>query len=152
MTVIFNVEKYDDCFEEVLPLLQDHYEEVAMYQDNIELNPDYSKYKELCDNGALHIVTARDEGELVGYFISIIVDHIHYKDHKYALNDIVFLKQHYRNQRSGVGLFQYAENALKDLGVSVITIHMKTKLPFDALCKGLGYDYAERNYSKYIGE
>ena len=152
MTVEYNVEKSVDCLEEIKPLLESHYKEVAMYQDKIDLNPDYDKYQTLCDSDLLHIVTARDEDVLVGYFISILVPHLHYKDHMYALNDIVFIAAEYRNAKFGLSLFKYAEEALKDKGVSVMIIHMKTSLPFDSLCEGLGYDYAERSYSKFIGE
>jgi len=41
---------------------------------------------------------------------------------------------------------------LKEEGVDVIVLHMKTSLPFESLAKFLHYDKAEYNYSKYIGE
>jgi len=152
MTVEYNVEKLVDCLEEIKPLLESHYKEIAMYQDKIELNPDYDKYLTLCDSGVLHIVTARYEGVLVGYFVSLVLPHLHYQDHMYAANDILFIAPEYRNAKVGLSLFKYAEEALKELGVSVLTVHMKTLLPFDSLCEGLGYDYAERSYTKFIGE
>lgn len=152
MTLEYAVESLEDCLEEIKPLLEAHYKEVAMYQDKIDLNPDYTKYLELDKTGVLHTATVRDEGVLVGYFISFIMPHMHYQDHTYAVNDILFIDEAYRNAEVGLGLFRFAEEALKQEGVSVIVIHMKTALPFDSLCKGLGYDYAERNYSKYIGE
>lgn len=146
----YGVERLAECLEEIKPLLLDHYKEVAMYQDSIELNPDYDKYLSMDEAGLLHVVTARDDSRLVGYFISFVLPHIHYKDHKYAANDILFLDKEYRNAKAGVGLFSYAEDRLKEEGVSVMTIHMKTALPFDSICEGLGYDYAERIYTKYI--
>lgn len=150
--VIYAVEPLAECLEEMKPILRQHYEEVAMYKDKIELNPDYTKYLAMSDLGILHVVTARLKGELIGYFISVLSPHIHYSDHTYAVNDILFIKEEYRYSGVGVTMFKYAEKQLKELGVSVITIHMKTALPFDALCQGLGYDYAERQYTKYIGE
>lgn len=141
-----------DCLEEIKPILEDHYYEVAMYQDKIDLNPDYEKYTKLEELGMLHLVCARDGDKLIGYFISVISPNMHYSDHLYAVNDILFLKSEYRNALVGQKMFQKAEELLKGEGVSVIAIHMKTALPFDSLCKGMGYDYAERNYTKYIGD
>lgn len=151
--ITYAVERLEECLEEVKPLLSKHYEQVAMYQDKVKLNPDYDRYLELCDAGVLHCVVARDDEDVViGYFISMIVPHMHYQDSKYAVNDIVFIEESYRKTKVGLNLFTFAEESLKEQGVSVITIHMKTSLPFDSLCEGLGYDYAERNYTKFIGE
>lgn len=152
MTVVYAVEKVKNCLEEMKPLLQEHYEQVAMYKDKIPLEPDYDKYLDLCDSGILHIVTARDEDKLIGYYISMMVPHIHYSSHKFAVNDILYIDEEYRKTLVGLEMFKFAEKCLKEEGVSVMTIHMKTSLPFDSLCEGLGYDYAERNYTKYIGE
>lgn len=148
----YKVEKLEECLEEIKPLLLDHYKEVAMYQDKIELAPDYDKYFSMEELGMLHIVTARDDGLLIGYFASFLINHIHYSNNVYAVNDILFIDKKYRNSKTGLGLFKFAESSLKEAGVSVMTVHMKTAIPFDSLCEGLGYDYAERNYTKYIGD
>lgn len=150
--IVYSVEKLSECLEEIKPLLEHHYEEVAMYKDKIKLEPDYDKYLSMADDGLLHVVTARDEGKLIGYFVSFLLPHIHYSSTVYAVNDILFIDKEYRNAKVGLGLFSYAEEQLKAEGASVIVIHMKTSVPFDSLCEGLGYDYAERNYSKYIGD
>jgi GNAT superfamily N-acetyltransferase len=148
----YTVERFRDCIEEIKPLLDLHYDEVAMYQAKIELNPDYDRYLALDDAEMIHVVTAREGELLIGYFITFLVPHMHYQDHIYAVNDVVFIEERYRNAKVGMELFTFAEKELKGMGVSVLVIHMKTKLPFDELCLGLGYDYAERNYTKYIGD
>lgn len=150
--VTFQIETLDECLEEMKPFLKLHWEEVALYKDKILLNPDYNKYYELEKIGILRISTARDEGKLVGYFISMIQPHIHYQDHLYAVNDILYLDESYRGADVAIGLFQFAEEDLKDLGVSVLIIAMKTAKPFDALCEALDYTNVERVYSKYIRE
>jgi len=134
------------------PILRKHYEEVAMYQDKVPLSPDYERYYKLEELGIFHIVTVRDGGKLVGYFLSMITPNLHYSDTLYAVNDILYLDCEYRDAGVGYRMFKFAEDRLKELGVSVIAIHMKTALPFDSLCESLNYDYAERNYTKYIGE
>ena len=81
----------------------------------------------------------------------MINENIHYSDHTYALNDVLYVDEDYRNSGVGQTMFDYAEAQLENLGVSVIIIHMKTEKPFDSLCENLDYDYAERIYTKYIG-
>ena len=152
MSIVYSVETLDECLEEMKPILQLHYEEVAMYQDKVPLSPDYEKYYALEGAGIFHIVTVRDEGELIGYFLSVVTPNIHYSSTVYAVNDILYLHKDYREAGVGQKMFSFAEKKLKELGASVIAIHMKTALPFDTLCKGMGYDYAERNYTKYIGD
>jgi len=152
MNIEYNVETLDECLEEMKPLLLSHYEEVAMYQDKVKFNPDYDKYYALEAAEALHIVTVREGNTLIGYFVSLIMPHMHYKDNNYAVNDILYIHEDYRKSKVGLDMFLFAEECLKVQGVDVLCIHMKTAIPFDSLCEGLGYDYAERNYTKYIGD
>ena len=138
--------------EELKPILHLHYEEVAENKDKISLNPDYDKYLAMDAAGILHTVLARDGEKIIGYFICFVTPHIHYKDHLFASNDILFIHPDYRKGRAGIGLFKFAEQDLKAKGVSVLIIHMKVKHPFDPLCIKLGYTNIERLYSKYIGD
>lgn len=148
--ITYNKEKMFDIMDELDPILEDHYQEVAMYKDKIKYAPDWERYKSLEDTGVLKMVTVRDNGVLVGYYLFIVVVGLHYSEDLYAINDIVLIKKEYRSSKVGLGLFKYVEDWAKDLGVSVMTVHMKTFLPFDSLCKGLDWDYAERLYTKCI--
>lgn len=148
----YQVEKLIDVLEELQPLLLNHYHEIAWRQDKIDLNPDYERYFVLEEQEMLMIVTARDDGELVGYSIYFLSPNIHYSDHKFGVNDIVYLDPAYRKSGYAVALFDFSHKQLKERGCTVATIHMKTKQPFEELALGLGYDKVEYNYSKYLGE
>lgn len=150
--ITYQQELYSDIALEIQPLLVQHYEEVAMYKDKVPLAPDWKRYKDMEERGILHVVTVRDDGVLVGYYVTMIVEGLHYRFTKYGVNDIVLIKPEYRNAGVGLGLFRKVEALLKEVGVEVMTVHMKTYIPFDSLCEGLGFDYAERLYTKYIGE
>lgn len=150
--ISYAVEPLEDILEELKPLLEEHYEEVAMYKDRVKLDPDYEKYLTLSELGILHCVTVRDKGVLIGYFITFIQPHLHYQETLYGVNDILFLEPSYRGSDVAVKLFMFAEERLRDEGVDVLVLHMKTSLPFEGLAKFLHYDKAEYNYSKYIGE
>ena len=150
--VAYAVETLDECLTEMKPLLKKQWEEMALNKDKVAFNPDYELYYQLEGLGTLHTVTARKRGVLVGYYLSFVNSHPHHKNHLFASNDFVFVDADHRTGRTGVGLFQFAEKRLAELGVSVVLINTKTHAPFDRLCEYLGYSHEERLYSKYIGE
>lgn len=139
-------------FSEIDRLLHMHYDEIAENKDKIKLNVDHKFYFQGSKAGAIHVVTARKEGELIGYFVSIVRPHPHYKDHIFAMNDVLYVHPDYRKTSVSVRMFQYAEKALKAMGVSKIVLHMKTKHPFVSFAEKLGYTLEEYNFAKYIGE
>jgi hypothetical protein len=148
--IIYQQEKFEDVYEQLAPLFEEHYREIAMYKDKISLNPDYEAYLGLGDS--LVCVTARDGETIVGYSFYFVKPHIHYKDHLYAYNDIIFLDKNYRGGETALQLTSLAEDTLYDLGVSVITMHMKSYAPFETLMKVQGFEKIEYLYSKYIGD
>lgn len=137
---------------DIRPLIQKHWEDIALNKDKIKLNPDWDAYYVLEQAGVLKIFTAREGDKLVGYFVVIIQYNMHYKDHLFASNDIIFLHPDYRKGRTGIKLIQFAEKCLKEDGVSVLTINTKVHKPFDKLMEFLGFGLIERVYSKYIGK
>jgi len=149
----YKIESFNDVIEEMQPLLEAHWKEVAWYQDDIKLNPDRDRYEMLEEMGHLLIVTARDEeGTLHGYNVNFINYHPHYKDHLFAVNDIIYLNPKCRHKSLAVEMIAYTEGILKDMGVSVVTLHMKTDNPFVALAEHCGFSRQEYLYSKLIGE
>lgn len=138
--------------QDIKPLLEKHWSEIALNQDKIKLNPDWGAYNQLEQAGKLKIFTARDDGKLVGYFVVIVDRHIHYKDHLFANNDILFVDKEYRKGFTGIKLVKFAEKCLKEDGVSVLTINTKVHQPFDKMLTFLKFNKIERIYSKYIGQ
>lgn len=152
MTVTYQQEFLLTCKEEAKELIVEHWEEIAVNKEKIKLNPDWEAYQELEDHGRLKIFTARSSGKLVGYFVVFINRHIHYKDHIFAVNDIIFLNKDYRKGSAGIKLIKFAESCLKEDGVSVILLNSKVHKPFDPIMERLGFRLTERVYSKYIGD
>jgi len=136
----FQEEALIDILDELKPLLTEHWEEIALYKDKIKLSPDYERYLMADDVGVLHILTARDDEKLIGYFISFVQPHVHYMDNTFAINDVLFIHPSYRKGSVGYKLFKHAEKSLKAIGVDVIMIHAKVKRDFKPLMDKLGYD------------
>lgn len=156
--MIYALENFNDMIEELKPFLTAHYEEVAMYQDKIELDPDYDLYTAMQDAGVLKVFTMRfgggptEKGALIGYNIFFVKEHPHYKQDIFAVNDIVYVDPLHRHGGDTPAFFEWCERQLKEeFDVHVITYHMKTMKTFHALMESIEMDHAEHMYMKYIG-
>lgn len=150
--VKYQQEFLETVIDDIKPLLEKHWEEIALNKDKIKLNPDWDCYAFLEQQGKLRIFTARDDGELLGYFVVIVGHNPHYKDHLFASNDVIYISPKHRKGFTGIKLIKFAEKCLKEDGVSVLAINTKVHQPFDKLMDFLKFRKIERVYSKYIGE
>lgn len=147
----YQQERLDSVQEECQPLINKHWEEIAINQDNIKLNPDWDTYYKLESLGMIKIYTARVDGKLVGYFTIVVTKGLHYVDHLFGATDMIYISPEYRKGRAGYGLIKFAEQELKKSGVSVLVINTKDHAPFDKLLQSMDYSLAERLYQKFIG-
>lgn len=150
MTLAFQVEPYLEVIEEIKPFYPLHYDELAS-DKSIALNPDYAGYAWRAERGLLHTVTARQEGELVGYHISVIAPHLHYKHSLTAHVDIYYLRKDCRLGMNGVKLLQFAEETLAQRGVERIYMSTKTDADKSVILERLGFNEKERVFTKVIG-
>lgn len=143
----FSLENLANVRYEIEPLIQQHYEEIALNQDIIKLNPDWEGYARLDAINALRVYTARKDKELVGYFVVIVSKSLHYQDHIFANNDIIFLSKSARQGLTGVKLIKYAIKSLQAEGITKLHINTKAHQPFDAILERLNFEQIERVYS-----
>lgn len=147
----FALECLANVKEDIQPLIEEHWELVALNKGQIKLNPDWEQYATLDAAGILKIFTARDEGKLVGYFVMTVSRSLHYKDHMFGICDIIFVTPNSRAGATGYKLIKYAEKWCRENDVSLMNINTKVHIPFDSLMVGMGFDLIERIYSKYLG-
>ena len=152
MAIKYQQEFLHSVVEDIKPLLEEHWEEVALNKDKIKINPDWEAYFSLESQGKLDIFTARDEGVLVGYFVVFVYAHILYKDHFFAKNDLIYLSPSHRKGFTGIRLIKFAEKCLKEDGVSVLVVNTKNHRPFHKVMQFLGFIPEDVEYSKYIGD
>lgn len=148
--ITMGVERFKDCIDDIKPLLLKHWYEIANNQDTIPLDPDYDKYQWLDDQGMMRIYIARDAGELVGYFISFISPHIHYRSTVYAINDILYIDPAYRGGTQAYRMMKGAMKDLKDNGVDRLIIHMKVNHEFRKLLSALDFNLTEENWEREL--
>lgn len=150
--ITYQQEFLETCRDDCQELIRLHWEEIALNQEKIKLNPDWDSYETLEMNNSLKVFTARDGSELVGYFVVLVGRSLHYKDHIFAENDILYLHQDYRKGYTGIKLIKFAEGCLKEDGVSILKVNTKVHQPFDSLMSFLKFNLIERVYTKYLGD
>ena len=164
--ITYQVEKWDDCYNEAIPMLEAHYLEIATDKAIKPLDPDLDRYQAMEEAGVLRIFTVRHtpdpadasitiapdllQGRLIGYFVSIIMKGLHYQQTTLAINDIMYIDPAYRGGTVGYRMMKGAAADLKNLGADILTIHMKTDYPFRSLLEKLDYHLTEENWEKVL--
>ena len=108
----YSEEKCADVFDEITPLLERHWEEIALNKEKVKLNPDWDLYSKMNEMGLVRTFIARDNGKLIGYFVVTVHPHMHYKDTIYALNDVIYVDPEYRGSTVAVRLIKHVEKEL----------------------------------------
>ena len=142
----YAIENIYEIRHDMTELLDIHYEQVSTHKDIKKLDPKWDRFKLLTDEGVCRTATLRDDDhELVGYFITCIVPHIHF-DCIMAVNDAVFVHPDHRGI-AAYYLFKYAIADIKEnAGADILAVHMKIHLPFDKLLAKLGFIKTEENW------
>lgn len=146
MTVRFAIEKYsqarDDAVELMLPVA--HAEEVARGLHPIMI--DHKQFEWMDDNGMLQVVTARDDGKLCGYHVTMIRPHLH-RNVLAGFVDTLYVSPDHRG-RTSMQMLQFAEDMLRRRGVKWMSTGVRLNKDFSRLLEHLGYTEAERLYRK----
>lgn len=148
--MIYQEESIQKLWPELMPLLQQHFEEISANQD-IPLNPDIDRYNHMDELGMIRVYTAReDDGTLVGYGAFFVHSNMHYVDSFQAVQDVLFLRKDKRLGMTGVKLIKYAEKMLRAEKVQIVYHHVKTAHNFGPILKRLGYNHIENIHSKRL--
>lgn len=147
---VYAVERWRDLKREMLPLLVRHWREVALNHADVPLDIDEARYAQLDEAKALHIVTARRNGLLIGYHVAIVSPHLHYKSTLHGITDVYWIAPECRHGVTAMRMFQAVERELKALGVRKLFTATKLHLDQGPLFERLGYKPTERLYAKLI--
>lgn len=145
----FAKERFRDIFEEVLPLVRKHYEEIAWRKDDIPLDINKERYFEVERQGLYHVWTVRKEGVLIGYSAWVTIPSLHYWSTPWGMSDVVFVLPGFRG--IGTELARHCERELKALGVKAVHYHVKASYDWSPALERLGYEKIETHWAKWIG-
>lgn len=150
--ILYAKERFADVIDEAMPLLLEHWREIAAYQD-IPLAIDRDEYQRIEDNGNLVIFTARLDGTLIGYSAFTVSINSHYSTSGlWAKGDVVYLDPVYRGSRIGLTFIKYCDDQLAELGIKAVIQHEKIAHPaLGRVLQHLGYDNIERIWARRLG-
>jgi GNAT superfamily N-acetyltransferase len=146
------VESLTQRLDELKPLFPVHYQELALDQEKVPLDPQYRVYLERDGRGEVVFVTLRDAGELIGYFVGFIAPGLHYATCLTCTMDIFFVRPDKRGARAGVKLFKAVEAELRRRGVQRWFVGSKCHKDASWLFEFLGFQQVEIYFSKWLGE
>jgi GNAT superfamily N-acetyltransferase len=150
--ITFAVESFEENIPYLQHLLHSHYEELALNQDKVPLSPQYNVYINREKAGELLFVTAREAGEIIGYFIGFISPGLHYSTCLTCIMDIFYIHKDLRKGRLGIKLFQFVEKELQRRGVDRWFVGSKLHADASPLFKYLKFQPVETYYTKWLGE
>lgn len=125
-----------------------HFNEVESKKDKIPYNVDKAMAKALFEADLLHIVTARDEGKLVGYFLSLVSPDL--LTSELSAKEIgIFLHPDYRGSTLFIRMVKHTEKTLASLGIRQMLIMFKEGHN-DQLPEKIGFEKTETVYQKIL--
>jgi hypothetical protein len=151
VTVTFQVEKWAEALPELRPLFHLLWDDVAVDKDRFVAKCDEEKYAACNAIGMLHLVTARSEGRLVGYFVMLVNPNPHYLGAGLmAFTDMYFLLPEFRKGTTGVKLFSFMEESLREKGVVKAYTSHKLHRDRGTMLQMLGWTPTDMVYSKVL--
>lgn len=146
------VESLTETLPEMIPLFPLHWEELALNRDKVPLDPQYEVYLERDKRGEVILVTLREAGALMGYFVGFIAPGLHYRSCLTCTMDIFYVHPDHRGKRGGVKLFSFVRDELKRRGVQRWFVGSKWHKDASRLFEFMGFDKVETYYSMWLGD
>jgi hypothetical protein len=156
-----HVERLADTLEELKPFFVPHYEELALDQDKVPLDPQYEVYLEREARGEVLLVTLRDRGKIVGYFVGFVAPALHYRTCLTLTEDIFWLHPDVRAEDSlskmeedmaAALLFETLRTAAKMRGVKRVFLGSKWHRSSAPVFEQMGLRKVEEYFSAWWGE
>lgn len=148
--ITVNEEPFDKLLQELKPMLDKHWEELAVNKEERPLDVDYERYSRLSQEGLLKILTLRKDGVLVGYASFIVSSNLHYKGWVNAVCDVYYVLPEVRKEGLGTSFFKEIVQWLKFHKVNSIYVHDKLKHSHSKLFESLGFTAIEQTYEMVI--
>lgn len=132
-------------------LFGEHWQEVAGFKKLMILAPDEECYRAAEAAGQLIVLAAFEGSTVVGYSVSIIKAHLHYRDLTVAVNDVLFLTPAMRSRGNGDALIAATEQHARERGAKLLFWHAKLNTALDIMLpRKHGYVLHEHIYAKEL--
>ncbi len=147
--VVFQRERLAPCLRELLRLIEADWQENGLDHATIPLNLNIEQYLQYDLLGILQIVTARDDGILVGFIFAFVHPHIMHAKLGWCLINLYYLFPEYRRRGIGRAMFEALERFLVDAHVTVVEASEKIGNRH-GLFERMGYKETDVALRKYL--
>lgn len=141
---------YELFWLEARPLVEAHWNEAGTFRHALSLRPDHERYLALERAKVLHILTARRDGAIVGYFLLHVTKHPRDVTAKIGMDDAMFALPSVRRFLVGHKMRTMAMERCKELGADVIYFRHKADRQGDAWLKANGFEPIELVFGKAL--
>lgn len=131
-------------------LFQAHYDEIALNKDVMRLDPDWQRYERMEACGILLCLAAWADCKMVGYSVTAVLPHPHYKQLRVAQNDVLFVAASCRSGPTGRDLIAATEAAAKGVNAGIIMWHAKPGTALEHVLPRIGYGVQDTLFSKVL--
>jgi len=154
-------ENLTEKLEELKAHFPSHWDELALNKDKVPLDPNYDIYLARDALGEVLLVTARERGLIVAYFVGFIAPALHYQSCITLTMDIFWLHPDIRDGDSLTGverdmacelLFECVKREAVRRGVQRVFYGSKVHKDASAMFERMGMVEVERYYSAWWGE
>jgi GNAT superfamily N-acetyltransferase len=150
-TPVFSVEKFQDVYAELRPLLDEHYDEISIHkQMGYELEPNVPLYRAMQDADQLMMMIGRLEGQIFAYFVAFVRPSIHYGGCMEGIGDIFYVEPTRRGLEHGKALFAATRAELVRRGVKCWMAGEKLAFPCGDFFAGMGFEPFERKWVLWL--
>ena len=146
------VEPWSEFVKDAVELFPAHWEELALNKDKVPLSVQHDVYLAYEAAGQTLVVTLRQKGRLVGYFVGFVSPALHYSTCLTLQMDIFWTHPDIRGRMEGVKLFRAVEAEAKRRGVQRIFYGSKLHKDASRLFEYLKMQPVEVYYTKWIGD
>jgi GNAT superfamily N-acetyltransferase len=147
--ITVGVEKFSDCWDDIITLAKAHWEESMQWQHGHQpFNPSQERYESYERTGELVLFVVRDDGRYAGHGIMYLTPSMHTQA-LIATEDLMFLLPEYRNAGVGRALYEFVEETMWAMGAVEITVTSKPGSPSSKLLESLGCTLTDLVYSKH---
>lgn len=155
-----HVEKLIDCLEELKPNFRPHWQELALNQEEVPLDPQYEVYLAREAAGEVLCVTLREAGGVIAYFVGFVAPGLHYRTCLTLTMDIFWLHPGYRAEDSlgsieeellWVQLFECVLIEAKRRGVKRYFFGSKAHKDASSIFERMGMMKADVYYMGWLG-
>lgn len=148
------VEKFEDCLPELRAIFPRHWQELALFQNRMPLDPQFGEYVARERTGRLLLVTVRKNGKIAAYYTAQVAPGFHYNSTFTGTMDMMYIVPEERGRGLAMPLFKQVEKALRHRGVQLWYSGYKTSTPLELnqLLPMMGFTPADSYMAKWLGD